>query len=116
MSTQVADAIRKVTAEVQKQIGTQKRRPIDDHDLIEMLLAIADELDPEMPAAVGDGCEFCRADCNRPYGAYKCPYCAKEWPDWIDCPKCGENDWDTSERDQPGEPITCCKCGNVEFA
>ena len=26
-----------------------------------------------------DGCEFCLQDCNRPAGAFTCPYCRKVW-------------------------------------
>ena len=45
--TEVADAIRTVTAQMQKALDTGRRsRHIDADDLIEALLAIADELDP----------------------------------------------------------------------
>lgn len=27
-----------------------------------------------------DGCEFCRADFNRPAGRFVCPYCGQVWP------------------------------------
>ncbi len=44
--TQVADAIRKVTAAVQRELDTGRRSSrIDAHDLVDLLLAIADELD-----------------------------------------------------------------------
>ena len=43
----VADAIRKVTAKVQQAIDEGERsRVIDADDLVEVLLAIADTLDP----------------------------------------------------------------------
>ena len=44
---QVSDAIREVTARVQRAIEEGYRsRQIDADDLVEVLLAIADELDP----------------------------------------------------------------------
>ena len=44
----VADAIRVVTAKMQKRIDSGKQaRMIDADDLIDVLLAIADHLDPE---------------------------------------------------------------------
>ena len=50
----VADAIRKVTARVQQAIDNGDRsRVIDAGDLIELLLAIADTLDP--PVEPEDG-------------------------------------------------------------
>ena len=51
MSTTVADAIRKVTAAMQRELETGRRsRTLDAHDLLDALLAIADELAPP-PAA-----------------------------------------------------------------
>lgn len=48
---QIADAIRTVTASMQQAIDEGYRsRMIDADDLIEVLLAIADQLDPELPA------------------------------------------------------------------
>jgi hypothetical protein len=48
---QIADAIRKVTATVQTALGGGRRaRVVDAYDLVEVLLAVADELDPELPA------------------------------------------------------------------
>ncbi|MEX2186734.1 MAG: hypothetical protein WD875_08070 [Pirellulales bacterium] len=45
---QIADAIRKVTAAVQKALdGGRRSRMVDAYDLVEVLLAVADELDPE---------------------------------------------------------------------
>ncbi|MFV0442544.1 MAG: hypothetical protein ACK5Q5_03130 [Planctomycetaceae bacterium] len=52
---QIADAIRTVTASMQQAIDEGYRsRMIDADDLIEVLLAIADELDPELPAQTPD--------------------------------------------------------------
>jgi hypothetical protein len=49
---QVADAIRNVTAAVQKALdGGHRSRVVDAYDLVEVLLAVADELDPELPPA-----------------------------------------------------------------
>lgn len=46
-TTQIADAIRDVTAGVQKAIAEGYRsRQIDADDLVEILLAVADKLDP----------------------------------------------------------------------
>ena len=28
---------------------------------------------------IGDGCEFCCNEANRPAGEFKCPYCRKAW-------------------------------------
>ncbi|MFQ5732127.1 MAG: hypothetical protein ACE5KM_09235 [Planctomycetaceae bacterium] len=70
------DAIRHVTAKVQRAINDGHRsRMIDADDLVEVLLAIADEL--EAPAASDDnaGCEFCCQEFNRPGGEFTCPYC-----------------------------------------
>lgn len=49
---QIADAIHKVTAAVQTALGSGRRsRVVDAYDLVEVLLAVADELDPELPPA-----------------------------------------------------------------
>jgi len=46
-SMQVADAIRKVTAAMQAELETGRRSThLDANDLVEVLLAVADELDP----------------------------------------------------------------------
>lgn len=43
----LADAIRKITAAMQTELESGRRsKRIDAHDLIEVLLAIADEIDP----------------------------------------------------------------------
>jgi hypothetical protein len=47
--TEVADAIRAVTAAIQKQLDRGERsRTIDAEDLIDILLAIAERLDPPL--------------------------------------------------------------------
>ncbi len=47
MKTEIADAIRKVTAHMQTALDTGRRSAhVDAYDVIEALLAIADELDP----------------------------------------------------------------------
>ncbi|MDZ4779847.1 MAG: hypothetical protein SGJ19_06320 [Planctomycetia bacterium] len=47
---ELADAIRLVTAKVQREIDQGRRsRSIDADDLVEVLLAIADQLDPFFP-------------------------------------------------------------------
>ena len=51
----VADAIRKVTAIAQRADDEGERSAmIDLHDLVEVLLAIADELDPPFGTAASD--------------------------------------------------------------
>jgi hypothetical protein len=60
---QLADVLRDVTASVQKAIGEGYRsRMIDADDLVEVLLAIADRLDPpvrETTERVGSPCPDC---------------------------------------------------------
>jgi hypothetical protein len=47
---EVAEAIREVTAAVQKQLAKgQRSRAIDAEDLAEVLLAVADRIDPPLP-------------------------------------------------------------------
>jgi hypothetical protein len=81
--TQVADAIRTVTVRVQQAIEDGHRsRVIDADDLVEVLLAIADELDApvaEPPALDAPGCVFCREAFNRPDERFECPYCHAVW-------------------------------------
>jgi len=56
--TEVADAIRTVTAQMQKALDTGRRsQNVDADDLIEALLAIADTLDPPFPDADGTNAE-----------------------------------------------------------
>ena len=82
--TQVADAIRKVTAVMQRRFDEGERSAaIDLHDLIEVLLTIADELDP--PVAGARGCEYCRADFNRTDDEFTCPYCHAVWSAASEC-------------------------------
>jgi len=51
--TKIADAIRKVTAAMQAELESGRRSThIDADDLVDVLLAIADEVDP--PFARGD--------------------------------------------------------------
>ncbi len=46
----VADALRKVTAAMQTELESGRRSTqIDAHDLHDLLLAVADELDPPLP-------------------------------------------------------------------
>jgi len=80
----IPDAIREVTACVQNAINSGKRsRMIDADDLVEVLLAIADRLDPPVPVPVS------------PIAA--CPDCGEQNPDrliWQDdefvrCDACG---------------------------
>lgn len=50
MTTSIADAIRKVTAAMQHELESGRRSAhIDAHDLVDVLLAIADEIDPPLP-------------------------------------------------------------------
>ena len=52
---QVADAIRKVTATLQRRWDEgEVSAMIDLHDLVEVLLAIADEIDPPLPSRPED--------------------------------------------------------------
>jgi hypothetical protein len=53
---QIADAIREVTAAIQKAIDDGSRsRVVDADDLVEVLLAIADRLDPPLAEPVACG-------------------------------------------------------------
>ncbi len=81
----VADAIREVTAIIQKEIdGGSRSRAIDADDLVEVLLAVADHLDPPVPNLVA--------------AAQACPQCGERDPDklvWLDdaavrCANCGK--------------------------
>jgi hypothetical protein len=61
--TNITDAIRNVTARVQRAIDDGHRsRAIDADDLVEVLLAIADELDPPLVELV-DAASAC-ANCG----------------------------------------------------
>ena len=47
---QIADALRKVTAAMQTELESGRRSTrIDAHDLLDLLLAVADELDSPLP-------------------------------------------------------------------
>ena len=84
--TRIADAIREVTAAVQKSIEDGYRsRMVDADDLIEVLLAIADCLDPPVPNEVA--AEF-------------------------GCPECSERDADRLAV-QEGDLVHCRSCGIV---
>ncbi len=84
--THIADAIRVVTAAVQNAIAEGYRsRMIDADDLVEVLLAIADRLDPPVKNEVS-------------------PECA--------CPECRERRSDHLEV-QEGDLIRCRSCGIV---
>lgn len=46
----VADALRKITAAMQTELEAGRRSTrVDAHDLLDLLLAVADELDPPLP-------------------------------------------------------------------
>lgn len=83
-NAQIADAIREVTAAVQAAIAEGYRsRMIDADDLVEVLLSIADRLDPPIRDEVD--------------AAFACPECGERHPDhlvWGDedlvrCGSCG---------------------------
>ena len=84
--TRVADAIRKVTVAMQRAIDSGERsRAIDAEDLMQVLLAVADELDPPTGDLVSAG--------------NACPGCGERNPDvlvWQEdetvlCSECGMN-------------------------
>ncbi|HEX4055479.1 MAG TPA: hypothetical protein VHX86_14535 [Tepidisphaeraceae bacterium] len=53
--TTVADAIRKVTVAMQNELESGRRSThVDAHDLIEVLLAIADQIDPPLAPRARD--------------------------------------------------------------
>lgn len=59
--TKIADALRNVTAAMQTELESGRRSArIDAHDLIDLLLAVADELDPPLAELV-DPCFACPA-------------------------------------------------------
>ncbi len=46
----MADALRKVTSAMQTELAAGRRSTrLDAHDLLDLLLAVADELDPPLP-------------------------------------------------------------------
>lgn len=80
----LVDAIREVTAAMQKAIAEGYRsRMIDAEDLVEVLLAIADRLDPPVRDEVG-------------------PECA--------CPECGERHTDRLVWEED-DLVRCDSCG-----
>ena len=82
--TQVAEAIRAVTAKVQQAIDDGYRSwQIDADDLLEVLLAIADELDPDEADLVDKD---------------------------LVCPNCGERRSDRLVCDED-EAVHCARCG-----
>lgn len=84
--THIADAIREVTAAVQNAIAEGYRpRMIDADDLIEVLLAIADRLDPPVP--------------NEVAVAFACPDCGERRSDHLEV--------------QEGDLVRCGSCGVV---
>ena len=84
---QMADAIREVTAAVQRAINDGYRsRAIDADDLIEVLLTIADRLDPPVPGAANEVA--------------------------FPCPDCGESDADRLIW-QDDEFVRCDSCGTI---
>lgn len=84
---QLADAIREVTAAVQTAITEGYRsRAIDADDLVEVLLAIADRLDPPV------------ANLVTPAEA---------------CPNCGERTADRLVWQDDDETVRCGRCGTM---
>ena len=80
----VADAIREVTVAMQKAIADGYRsRMIDADDLVEVLLAIADRLDPPVAASVAP--EFACPEC----GERHIDHLVWETDDLIRCSACG---------------------------
>jgi predicted RNA-binding Zn-ribbon protein involved in translation (DUF1610 family) len=84
-NTQIADAIREVAAAVQSAIAEGYRsRMIDADDLVEVLLSIADRLDPPVRETTNDV-------------AFPCPECGEAnsdrliWQDdeFVRCDTCG---------------------------
>ena len=55
----VAQAIRRVTAKMQEVIESGRRSAkVDAYDLVEVLLAIADELDPDADGSIRSGSQI----------------------------------------------------------
>lgn len=51
----VAEALRNVTAAMQRELDSGRRSTqVDAHDLVEVLLAIADELDPPLVSKLNE--------------------------------------------------------------
>lgn len=82
--TQISDAIREVTIAMQKAIADGYRsRMIDADDLVEVLLSIADRLDP--PVAEVVVAEFACPDC----GERHVDHLVWETDDLVRCASCG---------------------------
>ena len=80
----VASALREVTAAMQRALDAGERSArIDANDLIDLLLAIADELDPVVASEVGPN--------------YACPGCGERRADQLHL--------------QGDETVLCAKCG-----
>ena len=74
----MADALRLVGLRLEEALESGRRSTrLTANDLLETLLAVADEIDPQGPKE--PGCEFCRCDANRPDGPFVCPYCRQSW-------------------------------------
>lgn len=86
----IADAIREVTVAMQKAIADGYRsRTIDADDLVEVLLAIADRLDPPVAESVAP--EFACPDCGMA-DADRLVWIADEFPGadkFVRCDACG---------------------------
>ncbi len=83
----IADAIREVTVAIQKAIDDGYRsRIIDAEDLVEVLLAVADRLDPPVPGTTNEVV--------------------------FPCPDCGESDADRLIW-QDDEFVRCDSCGTI---
>ena len=86
----IADAIREVTVAVQKAISDGYRsRMIDADDLVEVLLAIADRLDPPVAESVAP--EFACPECGESHSD-RLIWIADEFPDaekFVRCDACG---------------------------
>ena len=91
MTITIADAIRTVTAKMQNAIRTgHTSRVIDADDLIETLLAIAAELDPQFDSLEGGEVD--------PQSA---------------CPDCGERRAKHLGRDDSGAFVRCRTCETI---
>lgn len=88
----IADAIREVTVAMQKAIAEGHRsRMIDADDLVEVLLAIADHLDPPVAESVAP--------------EFACPDCGERNPDRLL--------WITDEFPGADKFVRCDACGTI---
>ena len=89
---QIADAIREVTVAMQKSIDDGYRsRLIDADDLVQVLLSIADRLDPPVAESVAPG--------------FACPDCGERNPDRLL--------WITDELPGADKFVRCDACGTI---